>query len=56
MLTVKRGTLTSVDPEGDHDETVVGLGMLRLKDPLPMTYPLIRAQPEDGRLEVVDSA
>lgn len=51
-LTVKRGRIVSVDPEGYHDEKVVGMGLLRLKDPLPMTYPLIKAQPEEGRLEI----
>ena len=42
----------SLDPAGYHDEIVVGLGLLRLKDPLPMTYPLVKAQPHAGRLVV----
>ena len=51
-LEVTRGTLLSLDPAGYHDEIVVGLGLLRLKDPLPMTYPLVKAQPHAGRLVV----
>ena len=51
-LAVKRGTLVSLDPKGYHDEKVVGMGLLRLEDPLPMTYPLITAQPRDGQLVV----
>ncbi|MBM3477345.1 MAG: DUF4962 domain-containing protein [Armatimonadetes bacterium] len=52
-LTVEQGRLISLEPDGYHDEKVVGLGLLRLKDPFPMSYPLIKAQPEAGRLEVV---
>ena len=51
-LEVKRGAIVSLDPEGHHDEKVVGLGLLRLEDPMPMTYPLVKAQPQDGRLVV----
>jgi hypothetical protein len=51
-LQVKTGTLVSVDPKGYHDEKVVGMGKLRLVDPLPMTYPLVKAQPREKRLEV----
>jgi hypothetical protein len=51
-LSVKHGRIVSLDAEGYHDEKVVGLGLLRLRDPLPMTYMLIKAQPENGRLEI----
>ncbi|OHB76856.1 MAG: hypothetical protein A2W31_07040 [Planctomycetes bacterium RBG_16_64_10] len=51
-LEVKTGVLASVDPNGYHDEKVVGMGRLKLVDPLPMTYPLIKAQPRQRRLEV----
>lgn len=51
-LAVKRGTIVSVEMDGYHDEKVVGMGLLRLQDPLPMSYPLIRAQPAEGRLVV----
>ena len=44
--------LVSVDPNGYHDEKVVGMGQLRLVDPLPMTYPLVKAQPREQRIEV----
>lgn len=52
VLEVSRGTIVALDPAGYHDEKVVGLGLLRLKDPLPMTYPLVKAHPQDGRLVV----
>lgn len=51
-LEVKTGTLVSVDANGYHDEKVVGMGKLKLEDPLPMTYPLVKAQPRGRRLEV----
>ncbi|MFA6112187.1 MAG: hypothetical protein WDA75_25800 [Candidatus Latescibacterota bacterium] len=51
-LEVKQGILVSVEPTGYHDEKVVGMGLLRLQDPMPMAYPLVRARPRDGRLEV----
>ncbi len=51
-LEVKQGTIVFVDMEGYHDEKVVGMGLLRLNDPLPMTYPLVKAQPTDGRLVI----
>jgi len=51
-LTVKTGAIVSLEATGYHDEKVVGMGLLRLKDPLPMVYPLMRAQPEDGRIVI----
>ena len=51
-LTVKQGNIVSLEPDGYHDEKVVGMGLLRLKDPLPMSYLLIKARPEAGRLEM----
>jgi hypothetical protein len=44
------GDIVSVDPNGYHDEKVVGMGKLRMKDPMPMTYPLITARPAGGKL------
>lgn len=52
VLEVKRGTIVSMEPDGYHDEKVVGLGLLRLKDPLPMAYPLVTARPSEGALVV----
>ena len=49
-LRVKRGVIVSFDPAAYNDEKVVGGGKLRLKDPLPMSYPLLKARPSDGRL------
>jgi hypothetical protein len=52
VLEVKHGSLVSVTPGGYRDEKVVGLGLLRLKDPLPMAYPLVEARPDGGILTV----
>jgi hypothetical protein len=51
-LEVTHGALVSVEPDGYRDEKVVGLGLLRLKDPLPMAYPLVTARPEGGDLVI----
>jgi len=51
-LAVTRGSLATIAPAGYHDEKVVGLGLLRLQDPAPMVYPLVRVRPDQGRLEV----
>lgn len=50
VLEVTQGTLVALDPNAYHDEKVVGMGRLRLKDPCPMVYPLVTAEPQDGRL------
>lgn len=52
VLRIRRGTLASVVDDGYRDEKVVGLGLLRLKDPLPMAYPMVTARPDDGVLIV----
>ena len=52
VLDVAQGTVVSLDPEGNHDRKIVGMGRLRLKDPLPTAYPLVTARPQDGRLVV----
>jgi hypothetical protein len=52
VLEVRRGVLVKLDPEGYHDEKRVGNGLLKLKDPLPMTYPTVTASPEDGELVI----
>jgi hypothetical protein len=51
-LTVTQGRLVGWDPQGYHDEKVVGMGRLRLRDPLPMAYALITAEPENGQLGI----
>jgi hypothetical protein len=51
-LTVTRGALVGVEPEGYHDEKVVGMGLLRCVDPVPMTYPRVTARPEQGELAI----
>lgn len=51
-LSVVRGKLTSLKPGGYQDEKVVGLGKLKLRDPMPTTYPLLTAQPADGELVI----
>ncbi len=52
-LEVTRGQIIAYDPAGYQDEKVVGLGLLRLRDPLPMTYPLVTAEPADGQVVIV---
>ncbi len=52
VLEITRGTLVKLDPEGYHDQKVVGMGLLKLKDPLPMTYPTVTASPADGELVI----
>jgi hypothetical protein len=51
-VTVKKGTLTKVDPEGYHDQKIVGMGLLKCVDPMPMTYPQVTASPENGELVI----
>ena len=50
ILQLTRGTIVSFDPEGYHDEKIVGLGLLKLKDPMAVSYPLITARPENGQI------
>jgi hypothetical protein len=55
-LTVRRGTLLSLDPEGFRDEKIVGLGKLKLVDPMPTKYPLLTARPAEGEIVIEISA
>jgi len=52
-LRVTKGTITAVDPAKKKDAIVVGLGLLECPDPMPMQYPLITAEPEDGEIEII---
>jgi hypothetical protein len=49
-VTVKKGAIIKVDPEGYHDQKIVGMGLLKCVDPMPMTYPRVTASPENGEL------
>jgi len=51
-LTVTKGSITSFETEGYYSEKVVGMGKLKLVDPLPIRYPLITARPDDGELVI----
>ncbi|HJN18124.1 MAG TPA: DUF4962 domain-containing protein [Armatimonadota bacterium] len=51
-LEIREGTLAAFEPQGHEEELIVGMGLLKLADPMPTAYPLMRAQPEDGRLVV----
>ncbi len=53
VLKVTRGRIISVEPQGYHDEKIVGLGKLKCVDPTPRTYPLITAKPTDGELTII---
>jgi hypothetical protein len=52
LLHVTKGGIQSIDPEGYHDEKIVGLGKLKLIDPTPMSYPLVTVRPHDGEVIV----
>lgn len=49
-LRVSKGTLTAFDPEGHRPGLVTGMGLLKLPDPAPLTYPAATATPSDGEL------
>jgi hypothetical protein len=49
-LRVVKGTITSYEPEGHLDWKITGMNLLKCDDPMPMHYPLITAEPEDGEL------
>lgn len=51
-LRIVRGTLSTLKPGGFQDEKVVGLGKLKLRDPMPTSYPLIIARPAGGELVI----
>ena len=51
-LEITRGTLVKFDAQGYHDEKRVGNGLLKLRDPLPTTYPVVTASPEEGKLVI----
>ncbi|MHB0938016.1 MAG: DUF4962 domain-containing protein [Armatimonadota bacterium] len=49
-LRIVKGTITSFEPEGHLDWKITGLNLLKCNDPMPMHYPLVTAEPEDGEL------
>jgi len=49
-LCVIRGRIIAFEPEGYLDWKVTGMNRLKCNDPMPMHYPLVTAQPEDGEL------
>jgi hypothetical protein len=49
-LRIVRGKLASFTPNGYRDEKIVGLGKLKLRDPMPTAYPLVAARPAGGEL------
>lgn len=52
VLRVTKGRILSLDPEGHRDEKIVGLGKLKLVDPMPISYPLIIVRPLEGELAI----
>ena len=52
QLRVTKGRIISFDPEGYHDEKIVGMGKLKLVDPTPMAYPVVTARPDQGELTI----
>jgi hypothetical protein len=51
-LTLARGALRSVALKGYHDEKIVGMGLLKCVDPMPMAYPKVTADPDGGELAI----
>jgi len=49
-LTVQKGTIVLCDPEGYADEILVGMGKLKLFDPLDKKFPLIKVWPADNEI------
>ncbi len=49
-MELKVGSMESIDEHGYREEKIVGMGKLKLKDPMPTTYPVIKAQPHDGKM------
>ncbi len=52
VLKVTRGEIESLEPLGYTEEKIVGMGKLKLPDPMPTTYPVITARPSDGELRI----
>lgn len=52
VLRVTKGCILSVDPGGHRDEKIVGLGKLKLVDPMPMRYPFVTVRPLEGELTI----
>lgn len=51
-LTVRTGDLVSVQVDGYRDEKIVGMGKLKLVDPMPTRYTLVVARPTAGELVI----
>ena len=51
MLTVKRGSISGIDPRG-FLETKVHYGGMKFADPHPFVYPVVTARPDGGVLEL----
>ncbi len=49
-LTVQKGTIISCDPQGYADEILVGMGKLKLFDPLDKKFPLIKVCPAEDEI------
>ena len=50
-LEVTHGSIHSIDPSG-YVETKTHYAGMQFADPRPMTYPVVTAEPSDGRLEI----
>jgi hypothetical protein len=51
-LRVTRGEVTAYTVDGWREEMVVGMGKLKLDDPMPCVYPTIEVTPAGGVIEV----
>ena len=51
-LRVTRGKVVAFKIDGMNEEMVVGMGKLKLDDPMPCVYPTIEVEPEGGVIEI----
>lgn len=52
-LQIEDGTLETFDVDGFEPALVVGMGKLRLEDPMARKYPQVRIAPVDGKVSIV---
>jgi len=49
-LHLRKGHITSFDPQGYCPELITAMGKLKMADPAPMKYPQVTATPTDGEM------
>ncbi len=51
-LRVSAGRLLPLQPDGFREAPAVGYGKLKMADPRPLVFPLLKAEPDQGRLVI----